>query len=332
MPVQEASLTVCTVSYSSQHFIEFNWRVTKYLNSETPIKWIIGQNTPLGEKFDLPTQDIQIVPGFEAPTSREMAASYHHAITLNKIIACADTHFLLVIDPDFYIVKRDWIADITQYMLSQRLSFFGAPWHPRWERKYRYFPSPHCMFIDLTRVDRQCLDFTPGREIQTVQSHQPFALSSMSAVIAAPTRAFKVLTGYYDRLHIGDSQDTGYKVHRHYSKESIGIECVQPVFRLATDYGARPKWLNLLLDQFFPESMSYQPKQWGYSTAKGFKEFGCVDATQFGWEEFIWQAKPFGFHLRNMQNRNRQNRRRTIAESVSLLADILQDLLGTTSF
>ena len=72
------------------------------------------------------------------------------------------TRFLLILDPDFFIVRRDWIADCLAHMQAHELSFFGAAHHPRRPTKFRYFPSVMCTFVDLSRVDRHDLDFNPG--------------------------------------------------------------------------------------------------------------------------------------------------------------------------
>ena len=53
----------------------------------------------------------------------------------NKIL----TNYLLVLDPDFFILQNDWIKNITEFMETDDIDFFGSPWHPKWYTKYRDF-------------------------------------------------------------------------------------------------------------------------------------------------------------------------------------------------
>lgn len=89
--------------------------------------------------------------------------SYQHSAALNQFLRDRSvyTPYLLVLDPDFYIVRSNWIDDVITHMASRGLAFFGAPWHPKWYSKYRYFPCVHCMFIDARQIDCHELDFTP---------------------------------------------------------------------------------------------------------------------------------------------------------------------------
>ena len=76
----------------------------------------------------------------------------------NKIL----TNYLLVLDPDFFILKNDWIKNITEFMETDDIDFFGSPWHPKWYTKYRDFPCVHCLFMNMNRVKQESLDFIPN--------------------------------------------------------------------------------------------------------------------------------------------------------------------------
>lgn len=89
--------------------------------------------------------------------------SYQHSAALNYFLRnnVIETPYLLVLDPDYYILRSDWISEVLDFMTTGGLTFFGAPWHPKWYSKHRYFPCVHCMFIDVRQVDCAALDFTP---------------------------------------------------------------------------------------------------------------------------------------------------------------------------
>ena len=59
-------------------------------------------------------------------------ASYQHSGALNHFLSSQKitTRYLLIIDPDFYIVAPDWLRDIPHEMVKHGWAFFGAPWHP----------------------------------------------------------------------------------------------------------------------------------------------------------------------------------------------------------
>lgn len=90
--------------------------------------------------------------------------SYQHAAALNRFLSdfTPSTQYLLVLDPDFFILMPNWIENLCDHMARNQFLIFGAPWHPKWFMKHRYFPCVHCMFIDTKQVNIQELDFTPN--------------------------------------------------------------------------------------------------------------------------------------------------------------------------
>jgi putative sugar O-methyltransferase len=106
-----------------------------------------------------------IHPGEPLDLSKPNACrgSYQHAAALNRFIREQDfkTRYLLILDPDFFILRENWITEVCKHIETKKLWFFGATWHPKWFSKYRYFPSVHCMLIDTHNVKCQELDFTP---------------------------------------------------------------------------------------------------------------------------------------------------------------------------
>lgn len=129
-------------------------------------------------------------------------ASYQHATAINFLLPKVTTRFVLILDPDFFIVPS--LGSVIGYMLENQLSVLGAPYHPKSKKHYKYFPTAFCMFLDLERVDRKKLDFTPG-----FGAHKPIP---------------------------GIGPDTGYKVYQEL-KDSPHLT-VLPVCTENTDYEA----------------------------------------------------------------------------------------------
>ena len=70
-----------------------------------------------------------------------------------------------------------------------------------------------------------------------------------------------------------------------------------------------------------PDRFSYLPKRPEYYTRNGFRERGYVDATMYGWEEFIWKGAPFGFHIRSFRQSDL-----TSKEQIALAERIITNL------
>lgn len=281
------------------------------------LRWLIAQNTPppVIEKFQIGSRDIQILPGQEFDPDKQLPASYHHGASLNAIVRMAQTRFLLVTDPDFYIIRNEWVVLVLAYMQEIGLAFLGVPWHPKWYYKHRYFPCAHCLFIDLAQVNKDELDFRPGQA-------EPGLIGSKT-LWQRVCLALEAWGGFNLRRSIGSSQDTGYRLYRRFNADPrIKAECMIPVYKPEVDYQLRPRRLNQWLDAMMPDHLSFTPKRAETYTKQGFGEFGLPDVTRYGWEEFIWRDTPFGFHVRGVISR--------LSGSERLLTDLTTVLAKVT--
>jgi hypothetical protein len=326
MRVDNSQLTIYTVSFQSKAYLEQNCSLANRLNPAAQLKWIIAQNSlpEAGDDLDFLPDNCKVVDGCELDSKKKAPGAYQHGSSLNKILPLATTRFALVLDPDFYIVRRNWAAEVTEHMLENRLAFLGAPWHPKWHNKARYFPCAHCLFIDLAQVNRDELDFRPGQgdvvPASQAVNNKPGLLQMIYGLLTMPLNRLQARSG------IGKAQDTGYNLHRRYGADpNINVECFTPVYKAETDYQVSPRWLNQLLDAFLPDRLSYTPKRAGYYTPIGFRELGYTDTTQYGWEEFAWKNQPFGFHLRSVINR-KLGRKPELEQETATLAAVLSSL------
>jgi hypothetical protein len=321
-------LTILSVNFKGKFFLDVNYALASALNDTVSLKWVVVDNTPdgAGGNLDLTDKRFQVIPGIDAKTiTQEQRGSYHHGTALNKGKEFLNTRFALVLDPDFFIVKRNWITQTLAYMVKNELSFFGVPWHPRHWQKYRYFPCVHCVFIDLSKVAPGNLDFRPDLvnnpsrqfkprfwiEYQRLQS-QKRRLRRCYWLMRQPWRSIK--EDNQQRQYIGSSRDTGYFLYQNFSGDDrYKSGTIPPVFRRGQDIflpaGVSGLQSAKLIECFKADKNSYIPKRRGYFTGKGFRENGFTDVNGFGWEEFMWREEPFGFHMRGfIQPRNTENR------------------------
>ena len=286
----DEGLTICSVSFGHARHLEFNQNVVRRLNPAgfERITWLVAENAPPGaaHRVASETGSFETLPG-SAETSR--GASYHHAVALNALLRHARTRFVLVLDPDFFILLPGWISRVESHMRDRGLAFFGAPWHPRYVENYRYFPAVHCMFVDRQRLPADALDFRPR----------------IDAPDAAPAhnRASTLWSRFTLAHRRKQPWDTGSRIHEQFgASRVIRSECVLPVFRVESQSSAgdihrsaRARFLQRVL----PDSMCYLPKRRDSYTELGFRERNWIDESLPElWEELVWRDAPFGLHLR----------------------------------
>jgi hypothetical protein len=299
----DSPLTICTVSFLSEPYIALNRRLTTVLNPGSSIPWLVIDNSPAGSRALASGPGVTVVRAAEAfDLDHPRAPSQHHAAALNRGLDLVRTRYVLVLDPDFFVVRPHWAGDVLRHMEERGLAFFGAPWHPRWFAKYRYFPCIHCLFIDLDRVPRSEVDFRPGRGGLGGEAAAWTRRAAQILKRVLPFAATRPLQALAARRAVGQSQDTGYLLHRRFAgRPGLKAECAVPVFRPGREYPAGYRRLNRGLDAILPDRLSYVPKQMANYTPRGFAERGMEDVSQHGWEEFVWRDEPFGFHVRRQQ-------------------------------
>lgn len=298
-------LTICSVNYKhSKHLME-NIELVKLLNPRTKIKWIIANNEPdkniLVDIIKSYSDSVKIDNSPQNNCVGIGKGSKNHATGLNLIITKVKTRFVLILDPDFYLILPDWVERIIKYMTQNNIALFGVPLHPKWEVKYRYFPCVHCLLVDTKYIDLSSLSFMP--EFENIDP-----LNIWRRIISK----VPLIRG---RASIGRSKDTGYKIYeKYYNSPGIKHALAIPSFSNTDLYNKYYKindrtkinrWIlfNKILDKIFPDSMSMFPKKKGYFTKVSFSELGFPDCKNYGWEEFFWNNEPFGFHMRGFQQK-----------------------------
>lgn len=322
------SVTICTVSYRSASLLDLNLTLTRELNPVADFRWlIVDNNNDFQGRNPFDDQMVQVIQGDPCINHGPLKGSYHHAQALNKALDLVTTRYLLVLDPDFFIFQRDWINKVLAYMSENHLSFWGAPYYPNLTWKRRYFPTVSCMLIDLKRVAREALDFSPELDelqflkasptwsllgiIMGIIPHQlrhvtrpilmDMAISMLrSRWVAAPLSALFPKRFYTDT---NTSRDTGFKIQNSFGKDrTYQIEMIVPAHindlftKKSSFYMNIFAWMYLLL---VPENLSIYPKRRDYSIPMHFKDVGLVDVRGlFGWEEYFWRGQPFAMHIK----------------------------------
>jgi hypothetical protein len=306
--IMDWSLTICSVSFRSASYLKLNRSLTAALNPQATWKWVVVENTPehSGDKIE-GRDGFIVLDGIPQTFAGPASGSYHHGTALNKTLAQIQTRFALFLDPDFYIVRPNWMREVIAHMLENDLAFFGAPWHPRWVQKYRYFPCVHCMFVDLEKVDISDFDFTPGFPQSLREPDSPPAATAQQSpgliqqALSAMRKTLRNLK-LFSMRGVVTAYDTGFHIYdRYHVKKQSVSECVVPVFNLKNDYIGPYLPVSLfgrIVSRAIPDNLSFIPTRPGYYTDDGFDRHGYPNIAGKGWEEFMWKGRPFGFHLR----------------------------------
>jgi len=264
-----------------------NHAIASKLNQEKNWIWMVADNTPEGRLAEvMDPLKFKVVPGLTMeklvssldPAFSHMKAGFHHSTAVHGMISHVKTRFFLLLDSDLYIVRPGWINEVLGHMEKERLVAFDVPWHPRWYKKPRYLPATHSIFVDSQKLKLSELNFFP----QLPSPRQAGMLKSLPL----PAGLKNIFLG---RTQIGVSRDMGFIIGEKLQKEGLKYECVLPVFR------PKASVLNFLL----PDRFSYLPKKRGSYTKTSFGDLEYPDfALKNGAEEFMWQGRPFCFHLR----------------------------------
>jgi hypothetical protein len=151
------SPSIISVAFPNSGFLQKNLELTRHLNPQLRCRWIVVDNTPQSN-LSISVADVEILPGIPRLRSRDLG-SLHHAMALEKALQEVQTRFVLFMDPDFYVLRRDWIATVLSHVCEREIGIFGSVWNPRWFYQYRDFPTVH--FIDLDRIPLEHVALKP---------------------------------------------------------------------------------------------------------------------------------------------------------------------------
>jgi len=271
----------------------------------------------LNETFEYFYPQLESKPEEEAEHRRllmKFLASYHHAAGLNLALENVRTRYAVVIDPDLYVVRPNWLREVIQHMADHDLAVFGAPWNPRWYQKFRYFPCTHLMVIDLQKVrwrkDMLAPDLVRpgGKWISTFWKQWPEERAKgrwRARRLLLKNLGRAVQEDLRQRGTIAASRDTGFSMLEEFRRNrALKAGVLTPVCAPTDSFQpATVTSIQRAFDAVMPDHMAYLPKKPGYMSARGFEAFGLPDTRAFGWEEFLWKGEPFAFHVRGELHR-----------------------------
>jgi hypothetical protein len=318
-----SDITICSMYHSkdSSDLLTLNWDLTTNLNPGVKILWLVGDNRPKGgEPIEPPKGGFTFIQGYHSEDLKRVynwpiLAAYHGGLCLNALLPYCKTKYVLFLDSDFFVVRRDWLKELIAHMEEKKPAMFGAPWHPKYPGKPRYFPTHafSCYNSDIIPVWE--LDFNPGYDFKyTHTSTNPGAFYPPEDPPRSKNVLYKAFFNLRKRLAIGSSRDVTWLIRESLKNSGLWVECAQPVWK---EQHKKSK-ASRFLDMFLPERFSFTPKRPHYFTDVGFKEKGYPDFYELDMEEYMFEGEPYGIHIRNT------HRRKDIARKFTQLAEGLK--------
>lgn len=242
----------------------------------------IVQNTPI--KADQDTQ--QIAASFEAfGLSHEVVScpvKCEHGEALDWCISqSTDFDYLIVVDPDFFVVQPMWLDRILEKFGNEGLVALGSQWHPRWIDKWAGL-SPHFLVLDARKIDVSNLSFKRRKPAKR------------------PLSRLLLFAG--KRRRIGSSRDTGYLVHQDISAKYEGSYDVLQVHATIDHLlCAGVSMMALVLDPVFPRTWRFRrPTRDVVAESSLATQAHLAGIAYF--EVFHFEDRPFAIHLRGRKS------------------------------
>jgi hypothetical protein len=312
-------LTIISVSYNSKPYLELNYRLVKALNPDTPFEWIVVQNTPADKLADDLAMDdprFTMVPGahMTAEEANNISyGSYHHVKGLHIGLYYATSPHVLVLDPDCFMLRPNWINRVQDYVNEQGLCFWGTPYHPDRFYNYRDFPTAIGMWINRGLLQSQYhqyeLNFYPvtnhwffskvfywaiQRQINDFNNLKCFFNGrNREHPLSRNRHAYWVVREFVRRrvpqLLVGTVKDTGYQVFKAFYKKVPSAVMAVAFKDLRT-----PKVKQI--EAFLPDRLRLIPKRVKYLQAVGPLDEAIRQDFPTS-EQFYWQGELFALHL-----------------------------------
>ncbi len=320
---QPGDLTIISVSFNSANFLALNNRLTEHLNPGRRFHWIVVENSPptAGDRA-IQAEDprfyvITGVPVSPPELSNFGYGSMAHAKALNIAISYVKTDCYVLLDPDCYMVKLDWVGFLRKKLTVDGCGFYGTPYHPErlsnfnpFGQTYMYFPAAVCMAVNKKLLEDGHLfymDYSPqvDGEFYLISYQQmihslgwepglPIKRRFKNLVRAVRRHGLAVLTHkcrlspkYY---RFDKRKDIGFRIHRHY-KSRVKVETTSVRYTRSLPAGfAIWKWL-------VPQWFTGYPKNPAHWTSERMEYIPGHLEGQGRWEQFFTNGEAFAFHI-----------------------------------
>jgi hypothetical protein len=166
--------TIGMVNYKTLPYLHYQLRILYELNDPKEFKLIIVDNSFPTQKKELEEiispyaahKNIEII--CHTPTyNKELKGSLDHSEGLNIVLQNTDTSYLLVHDPDFFWVQKNYLKTFESYILRGNVTI-GAPYITPMKFGRPNFPAAFGCAFSVKSIRQNNLDFDIGKTAKEV--------------------------------------------------------------------------------------------------------------------------------------------------------------------
>ena len=215
-------ISIAFVCFNTKNFILKNISLIKKLNkkSSVNIKFYICDNNNKKTYSYSKNKKIEIFKGVEKNHNHSFPETDHHGRALNKILKkIQKTDFLIILDPDFFIIEKNWIIKTINFCNLKKISIFGAPWFPTHLTKQKYFPCPQYIVFRKNILSKN-LNFTIKNKKKLNKTSKNYKIKKHYGLL------INFLLG---RNWIKIVPDTGYKIYQKFIYSKTNFASLTPV-------------------------------------------------------------------------------------------------------
>ena len=295
--------------------IDICWTVV--CNHELALASAKALNKKLVEKQSNVT--LNVICGIENSLNIQNSGSLNHSVGLHygiSYLVCRGVTAVTLLDPDFYIVKPDWIKSAAEMHKTGNLDLIGSVPNPAILTHNLDIPSVHFMSCNISPFRMTQMDFSPDL-LKT--AWYKASINAFRETMDAPTPgngkpnfSKRWARFRYFRALVNQNKDTGHRLGRA-SWASSQLYMVHPVGGLKALQSIRIfRWLRFLDYKIF--------KRFRYlrrvTERLPFKPI--VKAGEVYYETLARDELPFGFHLHNTAVEINRSKIKKIRQSADL--------------
>ena len=176
------SLDILTVISYDRHYFNLNYEITKKLNDYSH-NWIVVENyskdkhgafdpdkkiTKIEEDnikyvegIDQDSLNVRVIKKKNLSYSLNPQRSIFHSKGLSLGLKNSNSKYLLIIDPDFFVIRKNWIKNIIEYMEEKNIDLFSSPYHPVKDWTKPFTPCVYFMILNTEKINKNKLNFNP---------------------------------------------------------------------------------------------------------------------------------------------------------------------------
>lgn len=287
------TITACCVNYYSAKYIRLSqFLLSKLLGGGQRIKWLVIDNTPddsekeiLAAAPDTTLVESNVREEFSHDKVDKNFSEYstQHGKALNELVPMIETTYGLIIDPDCFVLRRDWDSILIDALEQHNAQAIGASYHPARQFKYgRDFPMVTFLFFRSRHLLPLKIDFCPG----------PYP----------KFQTFPYRNEMLKRLKYGTWKDTGWRVREEFIRRGYqALRFDTPILRP----DAQRSRFTSLLAKMVPEKFLDYPRRPYSRPDDGLlaeeKLYSAPGADLY--EEHYYMNQLFLIHLRGVSQR-----------------------------